>query len=47
MNIQRIIGVEYLLHNKDLSDHVGIQVTLKNEHGLKTEYKKRKIINQS
>jgi len=24
MNIQRIIGVEYLLHNRDLSDHVGI-----------------------
>ena len=47
MNLQKIIYVEYLKHVKDLSDHVGIRVTLRNEHGFKTEYQKRQTINQS
>ena len=47
MNLQNIIRVDYKEHDKILSDHVGIYVTIRNENGFKIEYEKRKIINAS
>ena len=47
MNLQKIIRVEYKNHVKNLSDHVGICVSIINENGFMTEYVKRKIISAS
>ena len=47
MNLQNIIRVEYREHDKILSDHVGICVTIRNENGFKIEYEKRKTISAS
>ena len=38
MNLQQIIRVTFKEHDEGLSDHVGILVKIKNEHGFKTEY---------
>jgi len=38
MQLQSIIRVKYLEHIKELSDHVGINVEITNEHGFKVEY---------
>ena len=47
MNLQKVIRVEYKDHDKVLSDHVGICVSIINENGFVTEYVKRKIISAS
>ena len=47
MNLQSILRVRYLDHDKDLSDHVGIKVEITNEHGFQTQYVQRKLVNQS
>ena len=44
--LQNIIKVNFEKHNPDLSDHVGIQVVLKNDVDYNLNYKKIKIINK-
>ena len=47
MNLHDIIRVEYKDHDDRLSDHVGIGVSIRNQHGFKIDFEKRKIISAS
>ena len=47
MNLHDIIRVEYKDHDEKLSDHVGIGVSIRNQHGFKIDFEKRKIISAS
>ena len=38
MHLQSIIKVTYLDYISELSDHVGINVEITNEHGFKIDY---------